>query len=52
MNESSTPIWSDKPQECRVINYKENKDLVALIDNSDRKIEEILHQQYICVEEP
>tara|TARA_B100001059_G_scaffold202962_2_gene211245 strand:+ start:4040 stop:4948 length:909 start_codon:yes stop_codon:yes gene_type:complete len=52
MNESSTPIWSDEPQECRIINYKENKDLVTLIQNGDNKIEEILHQQYICVEEP
>ena len=52
MNESSTPVWSDKPQECRVINYKENKDLVTLIQNGDNKIEEILHQQYICVDEP
>ena len=52
MNESSTPVWSDKPQECRVINYEENKDLVTLVQNGNRKIEEILHQQYICIDQP
>ena len=52
MNESSTPVWSDKPQECRVINYEENKDLVTLVQNGNRKVEEILHQQYICIDQP
>ena len=52
MNESSTPIWSEEPQECKQINYKENVDLVTLVKNGGEKVEETLKHSYICVEQP
>ena len=52
MNESETPVWSDTPQECRKITYEENVDLVTLVKNSGKKVEETLRHSYICIEEP
>ena len=63
MNESSTPLWSDEPQECKQITFeptdyeKGESDVDALfhsssIKNGKARIEKTIRHSYICVEEP
>ena len=63
MNESSTPLWSDEPQECKQITFeptdyeKGESDVDALfhsssIKNGKARIEKTVRHSYICVEEP
>ena len=62
LNESSTPMWSDEPQECRQITFeptdyeKGESDVDALfhsssIHNAKARIEKTVRHSYICVEE-
>ena len=62
LNESSTPMWSDEPQECRQITFeptdyeKGESDVDALfhsssIHNAKSRIEKTVRHSYICVEE-
>ena len=63
MNESSTPLWSDEPQECKEITFEESayakgeSDVDTLFDsssihNAKARIEKTVRHSYICVEEP
>ena len=63
MNESSTPLWSDEPQECKEITFEESdyakgeSDVETLFDsstihNAKARIEKTIRHSYICVEEP
>ena len=63
MNESSTPVWSDEPQECKQITFeptdyeKGESDVDTLfhsssIHNAKSRIEKTVRHSYICVEEP
>ena len=62
LNESSTPVWSDDPQECKQITFeptdyeKGESDVDALfhsssIKNGKARIEKTVRHSYICVEE-
>ena len=62
LNESSTPVWSEDPQECKQIKYeptdyeKDESDVDALfhsssIKNGKARIEKTVRHSYICVEE-
>ena len=62
MNESSTPMWSDKPQECKEIVFepsdyeKGESDVNSLlhsssIKNAKSRLEKTLNHSYICVED-
>ena len=62
LNESSTPVWSDEPQECKQITFeptdyeKGESDVDALfhsssIKNGKARIEKTVRHSYICVEE-
>lgn len=48
MNESSTPLWSDEPQECKEITF----DDPYVGPNTISRIEKTIRHSYICVEEP
>lgn len=48
MNESSTPLWSDEPQECKEITF----DDPYVGPNAISRIEKTIRHSYICVEEP
>jgi len=63
MNESSAPVWSDEPQDCKQITFeptdyeKGESDVDALLHSSSLKnaksrLEKTLNHSYICVEEP
>ena len=63
MNESSTPLWSEKPQECKQITFepsdyeKGESDVDALfhsssLKNAKSRLDKTLNHSYICVEEP
>ena len=47
MNESSTPVWSDDPQECKEITF----DDPYVGPNTISRIEKTVRHSYICVEE-
>jgi len=62
LNESSTPVWSDKPQECKQITFeptdyeKGDSDVDSLfhsssIKNGKARLDKTLNHSYICVEE-
>ena len=48
LNESSTPVWSDKPEECKEITF----DDPYVGPNAIARIEKTIRHSYICVEEP
>ena len=63
MNESSDPVWSEMPQECKQITFapsdyeKGESDVDAIFHSSSLKnararLEKTLKHSYICVEEP
>lgn len=63
MNESSTPLWSEKPQECKQITFepsdyeKGESDVDAIfhsssLKNAKSRLDKTLNHSYICVEEP
>ena len=63
MNESSTPVWSDEPQECKEITFektdyeKGESDVDAIfhsssLKNTKSRFEKTIRHSYICVEEP
>ena len=63
MNESSTPVWSDQPQECKQITFepsdfeKGESDVDAIFhssswDNAKSRLEKTIRHSYICIEEP
>lgn len=47
MNESSTPIWSDEPQECKEITF----DDPYVGPNTIARLEKTVRHSYICIEE-
>ena len=47
MNESSTPVWSENPQECKEITF----DDPYVGPNTISRIEKTVRHSYICVEE-
>ena len=47
LNESSTPIWSDEPKECKEITF----DDPYVGPNTIARLEKTLNHSYICVEE-
>ena len=47
MNESSSPVWSDEPQECKEITF----DDPYVGPNAIARIEKTVRHSYICVEE-
>ena len=62
MNESSTPMWSDEPKECKQITFQESdyakgeSDVDALFDsstipNTKALLDKTINHSYICVEE-
>ena len=62
MNESSTPMWSDEPQECKQITFelsdyeKGISDVDAIfhsssISNAKARLDKTLNHSYICVED-
>ena len=53
LNESETPVWSEKPTECKEITFEENRDLVRVVENSAKGIAKATQRKsFICVEEP
>ena len=47
MNESSTPVWSDEPQECKEITF----DDPYVGPNTIARLEKTVRHSYICIEE-
>ena len=47
LNESETPVWSEEPQECKEITF----DDPYVGPNTVARIEKIVRNSYICVEE-
>jgi|13_taG_2_1085334.scaffolds.fasta_scaffold10359_5 curli production assembly/transport component CsgG len=47
LNESATPVWSDKPEECKEITF----DDPYIGPNTVSRLEKTLRHSYICVEE-
>ena len=52
MNESSTPVWSNQPEECKEIEFEEVVDALTASKNSAKFIwQNTQRKHHICVEE-